>query len=185
MLLCLWKRCNESWGSWFNLQLCSSASFSRISASATVTSSLLLFLQLPVPVWALFVWLSSMSFAKIAGFFHDVKLYLQTYFSAKLSWTSFLTHYFLFFCAWLMSFSALPFPSLHCSGVKKGGKVHWLFSLHYVLLLKQWSCFGTSFRKKNNWAQQTAVWATAFKKKNVWDGQASKRIIRMEWFERL
>lgn len=37
--MCFWfwgKKKEESWSSWFNLQLCSSAAFSRISASATV-----------------------------------------------------------------------------------------------------------------------------------------------------
>lgn len=141
-----------------------STGFSGISASATLTSSLLA--SAPVPS-APRTYLCPFSMA----FSHVLCQNICVF-----PWCPSLSPD-LFFCqavpdifpiAWFRVLDwcpSLPFLFLLCIALvsRKEAKLHWLFSLLYFLLSKQWSCFGTDFRKKNNWAEQTALWATAFR----------------------
>lgn len=165
--MCFWlheKGVMRGWGSWISLQSCSSAAFGRISASATVSSSITCICPssshyLSVPFFPCLL--------PTHLYFPMVPVIL--YRPVSLPNCPDIFPHSLFLVGFFLCLTDVPLcPSFSVSALLRCQEKRRII----LSLLFYYFFLGTNSRQKNRWAQQTTLRATKF---YIWDGQAGKR----------
>lgn len=161
MLLVLWGKSKGSWGSWFNLQLCSSAGFSRTSASATETSSLLTSAPVPPAPSTCLCPFFFMAFSHALPkhlYFSMMPVILFRPISLP-GCSEHLSSPFLVFLCLTNVFLWFPLPSLVS---RKEAKYTGSFLFTTTCYWSSGAVLVQTSEGKNNWVCLTAAWATTF-----------------------